>query len=77
MPVIILGAGLIGLLGGMYLPDKFMVITEKEGDSEDSYVQYQQLVKRVYDKRDPTTFGPDVTFGGHLVHAGISVMLHY
>ena len=39
-PVIILGAGLIGLLGGMYLPDKFVVITEKDGDSEDTYVQY-------------------------------------
>jgi len=39
-PLIILGAGLIGLLGGMYLPNKFVVITEKDGDSEDTYVQY-------------------------------------
>ncbi|MFH0788873.1 MAG: chromate efflux transporter [Pseudomonadota bacterium] len=39
-PVIILGAGLIGLFGGMYLPDKFVVITEKDGDSEETYVQY-------------------------------------
>jgi len=39
-PVIILGAGLIGLLGGVYLPDKFVVITEKDRDSEDTYVQY-------------------------------------
>jgi chromate transporter len=39
-PAIILGAGLIGLLGGMYLPDKFVVITEKKEDSEDAYVQY-------------------------------------
>jgi chromate transporter len=39
-PVIILTAGLIGLLGGIYLPDKFVVITEKGGDSEDTYVQY-------------------------------------
>ena len=39
-PVIILTAGLIGLLGGIYLPDKFLVITEKGGDGEDTYVQY-------------------------------------
>jgi chromate transporter len=39
-PAIILSAGLIGLLGGIYLPDKFMIIKEKEGDSEDRYVQY-------------------------------------
>ena len=39
-PAIILGAGLIGLLGGIYLPDKFMVIKEKEWDLEGGYVQY-------------------------------------
>ncbi len=39
-PAIILSAGLVGLLGGIYLPDKFMVIKEKEGDSENGYVQY-------------------------------------
>jgi len=39
-PAIILSAGLIGFLGGMYLPDKFLVIKEKEGDSENGYVQY-------------------------------------
>ena len=39
-PVIILNAGLIGLLGGIYLPGKFVVITEKGGDLEDTYVQY-------------------------------------
>ena len=39
-PAIILSTGLVGLLGGIYLPDKFMVIKEKEGDSEDGYVEY-------------------------------------
>ena len=43
-PVIILSAGVIGLLGGMYLPNKFVVITEKDGDSEDTYVQYCEEV---------------------------------
>ena len=43
-PVIILSAGVIGLLGGMYLSNKFVVITEKDGDSEDTYVQYCEEV---------------------------------
>ncbi|MBI5585036.1 MAG: chromate efflux transporter [Deltaproteobacteria bacterium] len=39
-PIIILGAGLSGLLGGIILPRKFEVIKEKDGDSEEAYVQY-------------------------------------
>jgi chromate transporter len=42
-PVIILGAGLIGFLGGLYLPKKFDVIKEKDGDSEEAYVQYCEI----------------------------------
>jgi chromate transporter len=39
-PLIILGAGLIGLLGGIILPGKFEVMKERDGDSEAAYVQY-------------------------------------
>ncbi len=42
-PLIILSAGLIGLLGGIFLPRKFETIKEKDGDSEDAYVQYCDL----------------------------------
>jgi chromate transporter len=42
-PIIILGAGLIGLLGGIFLPKKFAVIKEKDGDSEEAYVQYCEI----------------------------------
>jgi chromate transporter len=42
-PLIILTAGLLGLLGGMTLPKKFEVIKETDGVSEDSYVQYCEL----------------------------------
>ena len=38
-PIIVLGAGLIGLLGAWILPDKFVVIKDKDGNSEDGYVQ--------------------------------------
>ena len=42
-PIIILSAGLIGLLGGIFLPRKFEVIKEKDGDSEEAYVQYCEI----------------------------------
>ena len=42
-PIIILSAGLIGLLGGIFLPRKFQVIKETDGFSEDAYVQYCEL----------------------------------
>jgi chromate transporter len=42
-PIIILSAGLIGLLGGIFLPGKFQVIKEKDGDSEEAYVQYCEI----------------------------------
>ena len=42
-PVIILGAGVIGFLGGLYLPKKFDIIKEKDGDSEVAYVQYCEI----------------------------------
>jgi chromate transporter len=42
-PLIILSAGLLGLLGGTYFPKKFDVIKEKDGISEDAYVQYCEL----------------------------------
>ena len=42
-PLIILTAGLLGLLGGTYFPSKFEVIQEKDGVSEDAYVQYCEL----------------------------------
>jgi chromate transporter len=38
-PIIVLGAGLIGLLGSWIFPDKFVVIKDKDGNSEDGYVQ--------------------------------------
>jgi chromate transporter len=38
-PIIVLGAGLIGLLGVWVLPDQFVVIKDKDGNSEDGYVQ--------------------------------------
>ena len=60
-----------------YTFSRFPLPIWKKPLTVDSYVQYQQLVRRVYDKKDPTRFGPDVTFGGHLVHAGIDVVLHY
>jgi chromate transporter len=42
-PLIILSAGLLGLLGGITLPNKFQVIKETDGVSEDAYVQYCEL----------------------------------
>ena len=42
-PLIILSAGLLGLLGGTYFPKKFDAIKEKDGISEDAYVQYCEL----------------------------------
>ncbi len=42
-PVIVLGAGLTGFLGRLYLPKKFDVIKEKDGDSEEAYVQYCEI----------------------------------
>jgi chromate transporter len=42
-PLIILTAGLLGLLGGITFPKKFEVIKEKDGVSEDAYVQYCEL----------------------------------
>ena len=38
-PIIVLGAGLIGLLGSWIFPDMFVVIKDKDGNSEDGYVQ--------------------------------------
>jgi len=38
-PVIIIMAGLIGLVGGIFLPDKFIVIKNKHGVQEEAYVQ--------------------------------------
>jgi chromate transporter len=38
-PIIVLGAGLVGLAGGMVLPEKFHVVRkEGHGDGEDGYV---------------------------------------
>jgi chromate transporter len=42
-PIIILSAGMIGLLGGIALPKKFKIIKEKDGVSEESYVQYCEV----------------------------------
>jgi chromate transporter len=42
-PLIILTAGLLGLIGGTYFPSRFQVIREKDGVSEDAYVQYCEL----------------------------------
>jgi chromate transporter len=38
-PIIVLGAGLIGFLGVLVLPEKFVIIKDKDGTSEDGYVQ--------------------------------------
>jgi chromate transporter len=38
-PIIVLGAGLIGFLGVLVLPEKFVIIKDKGGTSEDGYVQ--------------------------------------
>ena len=39
-PLIVLSAGLLGLLGGLYWPDHFNVLKEKKGgDSEEGFVQ--------------------------------------
>ena len=38
-PLIVLGAGLIGLTGGLLLPNKFIIIKGQEGAQEEAYVQ--------------------------------------
>jgi len=40
-------------------------------------VQYLELVERTYRKSDPVRYGGDLTLGGRMVHAGLSVTLHY
>lgn len=38
-PLIVMGAGLIGLVGGLLLPKKFIIIRGKDGAREEAYVQ--------------------------------------
>jgi long-chain fatty acid transport protein len=41
------------------------------------YVQYQQLVKRHYHKTVEASSENTLSFGGHLVHAGVDIVLHF
>ena len=43
----------------------------------DSYIQYHQLVRRRYHKQTASGSEGDLTFGGHLINAGINMMLHF